>query len=61
MLNDNVSTPEGRDLIMEKIKSGDITSEVFGEWYAKQTGAEKLSNELQTNLNTMFNDIKGIN
>lgn len=61
ILEENVTTAEGRDLIVEKIKSWDIMPDVFGLRYAGKTGAEKLSDQLQTNVNTMFEDIQSKN
>jgi len=57
-LEENISKSEGQELIIEKIKTWAITSWTFGEWYAQKTGAEKLSDQLQINLDTMFNDIQ---
>lgn len=61
ILDNNVGTDEGRDIIIEKIKNWDIGQIVFAKWYADNIPSENEKDKTIPGLTMMFNNIKGIN
>ena len=56
LLDENITSHKWHEIIFEKIEAWDIAPANFGERYTNKLWIEKLSDQLQTNINTLFED-----